>query len=155
MPGTQIIDSINKSKFMSKIDDLDKIHLLCIGLKKNNTELLNMINIQDNSLRLKDIRIVLLMVQDLLADYEYNSELQPYFNLFLKNIDFKPIRLFHNYIDRIFLLNPEEKMNKIYSVLSLFKDFPEYKKDFIHLLIYRLTQTEDEQNDLLSFIYQK
>lgn len=150
MPGTQIIDLINKSKFMNKIDDLDKIHLLCIGLKKNNTELLNMINIQDNSLLLKGHMNCSLMIQDLLADYDYNSELQPYFNLFLKNIDFKPIRLFHNYIDRIFLLNPEEKMNKIYSVLSLFKDFPEYKKDFIHLLIYRLTQTEDEQNDLLS-----
>lgn len=150
MPGTQINDLINQTSILKKIDDLDKLHLFCIGLKKKNKELLNLIKLPDNSLLLKGNTNCALMIQDLLSDYDYQPEFQDFFNIFLTNIDFKPIRLFHNYINKIFLSEHEDKMNKIHSVLSLFKDFPEYKKDFIHLLIYRLTQTEENQSDLLT-----
>lgn len=150
MPGTQINDLIQKTKILEKTDDLDKLHLLCIGLKKKNKELLNLIKIPEVSLMLKGNMNCALMIQDLLPDYDYEPELQEFFNIFLSSLDFKPIRLFHHYINRIFASEHEEKMNKIYSVLSLLKDFPEYKKDFIHLLIYRLTQTEENQSDLLS-----
>lgn len=150
MPGAQIVDLINKTDFINKFDDFDKLHLMAIGLKKNNLDILRLATIDNDNLSLQGHMNCSLMIQDLLTDYDFDSNLQPYFNLFLKYVDFKPIRLFHNYIDKIFLLEPEEKMNKIHSVLSLFKDFPHYKKEFIHLLIYRLTQTEEDQSELLS-----
>lgn len=149
MPGSQIIDLINKTNFLEKTDDLDKFHLLTIALKKENFDLLSKIHLSKD-LKIKGHMNCVLIVQDLLADYDYNEEFQPYFNHIISQLDFKPIRLFHNYIDKIFMSEPEDKMNKIYSVLSLFKDFPHYKKDFIHLLIYRLTQTEEDQSELLS-----
>lgn len=150
MPGNQIIDLIKKTDILKQTDDLDKIHLFSIALKKKNERLLNLITLPIQKSLLTGNLNCSLMIQDLLPDYEYNPDLQSYFNSLINQFGFKPVRLFHNYIDKIFSLNPEDKMNKIYDVLSLFKEFPEYKKDFIHLLIYRLTQTEEDQSVLLS-----
>lgn len=150
MPASQINDLIKKTNFINKTDELDKLHLFCIGLKKHSIPLLNSIEMPTDKLVLNDNLNCALMMQDLLTDYDFNPNLQDFFNLFISQIGFTPIRLFHNYIDKIFLSESEEQMNKIHNVLSLFKDFPDYKKEFIHLLIYRLTQTEDNQPDLLS-----
>lgn len=150
MPGSQIVDLLKKTNFLTKADGLDKLHLLSIGLRKENKEILSHIIISENEIDVKRHMNCVLVMQDLLSDYEYNPLFQPYFNQLISCFKFKPTRLFHNYIDNILKSNSEEKMNKIYSVLSLFKDFSEYKKDFIHLLIYRLTQTEDNQEELLS-----
>lgn len=150
MPGTQIVDLLKKTNFLDRADNLDKLHLLCIGLKKENAEILSYIKLPENNIKIKSHLNCVLVMQDLLSDYDYNPLFQEQFNQLLGSFKFRPTRLFHNYIDKIFLLSSEEKMNKIYSVLSLFKDFSDYKKDFIHLLIYRLTQTEQSQNELLS-----
>lgn len=150
MPGTQIVDLLKKTNFLEKCDGLDLLHLLSIGLKKQNEEILSQIHLPEHGINIKNHFNCVLVMQDLLADYEYNPLFQKYFNQLISNFKFKPTRLFHNYIDKIFVLDSEDKMNKIYSVLSLFKDFPDYKKDFIHLLIYRLTQTDENQNELLS-----
>ena len=91
-----------------------------------------------------------LVIQDLLADYSFDENFQPYFTSILQGLNHKPTRLFHNYIDIIFESNDLDKMNKISDLLALIKTFPDYQKELIHLLIFRLTQNDNGQNELTS-----
>lgn len=157
MPGNQIIELINQTSVMWELDNLDKIHLFCIALKNKNEELINSINFSDVEFDIKLIEDTncALMIQELLKDYQPDIKFKKHFNFFLSKLDFTPTILFHNYIDKIFLSEKKEKLNIIQDVLVLFDDFLEYKKDFIHLLIYRLTQSTDEQDQLFNLFKKK
>jgi hypothetical protein len=149
MPASQLIDLLKKTNIHDSFDYLDKIFLLAIGLRKKSKEIIDLVKI-DESYEIKPHFNSFLSIQDNLSELIYNEDLQPHFNELINNLKINPTRLFHNYIDKIFSANKDNKLNKIYNVLSLFSGNLSLKKDFIHLLIYRLTQTTENQNYLLN-----
>lgn len=149
MPASQLLDLLKKTNIHHSFDYLDNLFLLSIGLRKNNKDLIDLVNLE-NIFEIKSHFNSVLSIQDLLTNLRYNEELNPHFTTLISHLKISQTRLFHNYIDDIFSSDNKEKISKIYNVLSLFSEHPSLKKDFIHLLIYRLTQTNEDQNDLLS-----
>lgn len=149
MPASQLLDLLKKTNIHKSFDYLDNLFLLTIGLRKKNKDIIELVNIESKN-EIKSHFNSVLNIQDLLTTLVSTEEFNPYFSKLITHLDINHTRLFHNYIDDIFNANNKNKLAKIYNVLSLFSEHPSLKKDFIHLLIYRLTQTNENQNDLLN-----